>query len=153
MVSDALLKSKFLYAIIKSAINEKAIIKSASELGPKWLLHKRQLIQTTRNKKRFISLAMLLALFWCFHAVSSHYVRRPPCEAAKFRIRHGNCMLHCSSASILDLFSHVKMRAFLHFYEFLYRDLSESVGVNWLESVGGVWAGIAKRWMHGFSSF
>ena len=44
--------------------------------------------------------------------------------------------------------------AFLHFctvYIFfnlircVYRDLSESVGVNRLESVGGVWAGISKR--------
>ena len=30
-----------------------------------------------------------------------------------------SAFLHCSSASILDLFSHVKMRVFLHFYEFL----------------------------------
>ena len=44
---------------------------------------------------------------------------------------------HCSSASILDLFSHVKMPVFLHVRIIFAMILSESVG--------GVWAGITKR--------
>ena len=46
----------------------------------------------------------------------------------------------------ISAFLHCGISAFLHCYFLsLCRDLSESVGVNRLESVGGVWAGIAKR--------